>query len=151
MFLIFGFLFAVFAYTIIGLMAGFVTVLLNSWSLLFICVSLIFFLIVSGSGSVIGQYVIKSFKKVQKYTLVELEGLSIAVKNTIKYTIFSGIFCSVIFVVISLGHIGTPERLGPSIAISLTSITYSIAICCFVFLPTLAWAENKKNISKDDI
>ena len=103
------------------------------------------------SGSVIGQYVIKSFKKTQKYTLTELEGLSIALKNTIKFILFSGVFCFVTFAIISLGHIGAPEMLGPSIAICLTSLTYSIGICCFIFFPTLAWVENKINIFKNDL
>ena len=151
MFLIFGFLFMVFAYAVIGLVAGFISVLINPWSLLFIIVSMLFFLLISRSGNVIGQYIIKSFKKPQKYTLTELEGLSISLKNTIKFIIFSGLFCFITFAIISLGHIGAPEMLGPSIAICLTSLTYSIGICCFIFFPTLAWVENKINIFKKDL
>ena len=151
MLLIFGFLFTVFVYAVIGLTAGFISVLIDPWSLLFIIVSMLFFLFISKSGSVIGQYVIKSFKKVRKYTLTELEGLSIALKNTIKFTLFSGVFCFITFAVISLGHVGSPELLGPSIAICLTSLAYSFGICCFIFFPTLAWVENKINIFKNDL
>jgi len=50
MFLIFGFLFMVFAYAIIGLKAGFILVLINPWSLLFIIVSMLFFLLFQKAG-----------------------------------------------------------------------------------------------------
>jgi len=77
-----------------------------------------------------------------------LEGISVAIKNTIKFIFATGGFNCIAFAIISIGYIGAPEKLGPNLAISLTTLTYSIAICSFVFFPTQAWAENKINIFK---
>jgi len=151
MHLIFGFLFTVLIYAVIGLVAGFIGTLLNIWSMLLILGSLLFFLILSKSGKIIGKYIVTSFKKEQIYIVEELEILSVAVKNTIKYILFSGVFFALTFVIISLGHIGNPEMLGPSIAVSITSLIYSIAISCFVFFPVQAWAENKIFLLKKEV
>ena len=143
MLLIFGFLFTVFIYAVIGMVAGFLWVLLDPWALILIILPLVFFLFVSKSGKIIGEYITTSFKKDFSYSKSELERLISAIENTIKFILATGVFCFITFAVVSLGHIGAPERLGPSIAISLTSLTYSIAVSFFVFFPTQAWAKNK--------
>jgi flagellar motor component MotA len=43
----------------------------------------------------------------------------------------------------ALAHLGSPDNLGPNLAISLMTLMYSIVISFFVFFPTQAWAENK--------
>jgi len=145
MILILGFLFTVIIYAAINAVAGFIGVLLDPWSLLLILVSLIFFMVVTKSGAIIGKYISASFKKKYPYTLAELEGLAAALKNTIKVILGVGVFGFITFAVVSLGHIGAPERLGPSIATILTSLTYSAALSFFVFSPLQVWAENKIN------
>ena len=143
MLLILGFLFMVIIYAAIGTVAGFLGVLLDPWAFLLVVLPLTFFLFVTRSGKIIGKYIAASFKKEFSYTKTELEELVSATGNTIKFIIAAGIFSFITFAVVSLGHIGTPERLGPSIAISLTSLTYSIGISFFVFFPVQAWAKNK--------
>jgi flagellar motor component MotA len=141
MLLIFGFLFMVFILTVVGIVSQFFHTLINLPSFLLILVPLIFFLFISKSGSVIGKYFVASFKRGYVYT--KLEGLSVAIKNTVKFILATGGFNCITFAIISLGHMGNPERLGPNLAISLTSLIYSIAISYFVFFPVQAWAENK--------
>ena len=143
MLLIFGFLFMVFFFTIVGLLSQFFQTLINLPSALLILVPLLFFLFITKSGSVIGKYFVTSFKKDYTHTISELEGLSVAIKNTIKLVLATGGFNCITFAIISIGHIGTPERLGPNLAICLLSLIYSIAIGYFVFFPIQAWAENK--------
>jgi len=143
MLLIFGFLFMVFIYAAIGVAAGFLWVLLDLFALILVILPLTFFLFVSKSGKIIGKYITASFKQDFSYSKTELEGLISAIENTIKFVLASGIFGFITFAVVSFGYIGMPERLGPSIAISLTSLTYSIAISFFVFFPVQAWAKNK--------
>jgi len=145
MLLFLGFFFTVFAYVAIGMTAGFLGVLLDHFALILVVLPLAFFLLASKSGKIIGNYITASFKKDFPYTKTELEGLISAVENTIKFVLATGIFSFITFVIISLGYIGAPERLGPSIAISLTSLTYSISISFFVFFPVQAWAKNKIN------
>jgi len=148
MILLLGFLFLFFIFAIVGILSQSLEMLINLPSILLILVPLLFFLFTSKSGSIIGKYITTSFKRDYIHTQAELEGLSIAIKNTIKFILASGWFICIAFAIISLGYIGAPEKLGPNLAISLTTLTYSIAICYFVFFPTQAWAENKINIFK---
>jgi flagellar motor component MotA len=143
MLLIFGFLFMVFIFAIVGIVSQFFHTLINLPSALLILVPLIFFLFASKSGNVFGRYIKMRKKKGHLYSEAELTALSIAIKNTIKFTIAVGGFCFIVFGIICLGYLGSPERLGPNLAICLTSLTYSIAVSYFVFFPTQAWAENK--------
>jgi len=145
MLLIFGFLFLVIIYAVIGTAAGFLGILLDPFAFLLVIIPLFFFLFITKSGKIIGKYITASFKKDYSYEKTELEGLIFAIKNTVKFILATGVFGFIIFLVVSFGHIGVPERLGPSIAISLTSLTYSIAISFFVFFPVQAWAKNKIN------
>jgi flagellar motor component MotA len=148
MLLIFGFLFTVFIFTVVGIVSQFFHTLINLPSFLLILVPLIFFLFISKSGSVIGKYFVTSFKRNYAHTREELEGLSVSIKNTIKFILATGGFNCVTFAIISLGHMGNPERLGPNLAVCLTSLIYSIAISYFVFFPVQAWAENRINVLK---
>ena len=148
MFLLLGFLFMLFIFAIVGILSQSLEMLINLPSILLILVPLLFFLFTSKSGSIIGKYITTSFKRDYTHTKAELEGLSVAIKNTIKFIFATGGFICIVFAIISLGYIGAPERLGPNLAISLTTLAYSIAICYFVFFPTQAWAENKSNIFK---
>ena len=145
MLLVLGFLFMVFVYAAIGVIAGFLWVLLDPWALQLVILPLFFFLFITKSGKTIGKYITASFKKDFSYSRTELEALVSAVENTIKFVLATGVFGFITFAVVSLGHIGSPERLGPSIAISLTTLAYSIAISFFVFFPVQAWAKNKIN------
>ena len=90
-----------------------------------------------------------SFKKEHKYTRAELNGLSIAVKNTIKFVLAIGGFGFLFGLIASLAHIGTFERFGPNLAISLITLAYSITVSFFIFFPLQAWAENKANSMND--
>jgi hypothetical protein len=148
MLLIFGFLFMVFVFAVVGIVSQFFHTLFNLPSVLLFLVPLLFFLFASKTGSVIGKYFVTSFKRDYVHTRAELEGLSVAIKNTIKFILATGGFSCITFAIVCLGHIGAPERLGPNLAISLTSLIYSIAVSYFVFFPTQAWAENKINILK---
>jgi len=153
MILFLGFLFMLFFIAVIGVSAGSfaITMLINLPALLLILIPMLFFLLVSKSGKIISKYISTSFKKNNTYTKTELEQLSSAIKNTIKFILAAGGFCFIAFVVISLGYIGSPEQLGPNLANCLLSLTYAIAIGFFVFFPTLAWVENKINTIKNDV
>jgi flagellar motor component MotA len=111
---------------------------------LFLCLcSFSFF--ASKSGNIIGRYIVTSFKKGHVYIRAELESLSVSVKNTIKFILAVGGFGGLAGVIASLFYLGTPEKLGPNLAVSLITLTYSITISYFVFFPLQAWAENKIN------
>ena len=145
MILIIGFLFMVFVYSITGIISKFLFTLASPWSALIILVSFIFFILVTKSAGIIGRYIITSFKKNYAYTKNELESLSLALKNIIKFILAIGALNFFIWGIITLGYIGLPQRIGPSLVISLTSLTYSIAASFFIFFPAQVWAENKIN------
>jgi len=149
MILFLGILFTLFFFAIIETLSKSLTMIMNLPSALLILISLLFFLLVSKSGKIIGKYIFTSLKKNYAYTKTELEKISSAIKNTIKFILAAGVFCFMAFAVISLGYIGSPERLGPNLAICLTTLTYAIAVSFFVFFPIQAWAENKLNSIKN--
>jgi len=151
MILFLGFLFMLFFFAIIGLAGGLPGIFINIPAALLVLAPLVFFLFVTKSGKIISKYITTSFKKNNTYTKTELEQLSFAIKNTIKFILAAGGFCCIACMVISLGYIGSPEQLGPNLANSLLSFTYAIAIGFFVFFPVQAWAENKINTIKNDI
>jgi len=151
MILFLGFLFMIFFFAVCIVASKSNFMLINLPALVLILIPLFFFLFVSKSGKIIGKYISISFKKNYTYTKTELEKLSLAIKNTIKYTLAVGVFCFTAFTVTSLGFLGSPELLGPNLAMCLLSLTYSIAIGFFVFFPAFAWAENKlSNINNSD-
>jgi len=150
MLLLIGILFMIFFYAVagillVGIISGFIFTLVDLWSFLLILLPLLFFLIVSKSGKLICEYIKTSFMKNYIYTKNELQGLSKAIKNIIKFVLAVGGFNFVLFIINALANLGAPEYLGPYLAISLTSLTYSVAISFFVFFPVKAWAENKIN------
>ena len=150
MLLIFGFLFTLCIFAAAGIFSQFLQTLINLPSVLLILVPLLFFLITSKSGGILVSYFKASLKKGHIYTRIELAALSVALKNTVKFILAAGGFYFLTFGIICLGYLGTPNRLGPNLAISLTSLTYSIAISFFIFFPAHAWAENKLSALKDD-
>ncbi len=145
MLLIFGFLFIVFMFVAVSVVSEMLTFFIDLPSLLLIGIPLLFFLITSKSGSVIGKYIVMSFKKSHTYTRTELVTLSVSVKNTIRFILASGGFGFLAGMVACLANLGSLERLGPNLAVSLISLTYSITISFFVFFPIQAWADNKIN------
>jgi len=143
MFLIFGILFTILIFGVLIMFFHLAPVFINMPSLLFILVFLLFFMFISKSGKVILMYIKTSFKKEYAYTKTELECISLAMKNSIKYTLASGIFGCITFIIVALANLESKEVLGPALAMSLTSIVYSIAISYFIFFPTQVWADNK--------
>jgi len=153
MILFLGILFMLFFIAVLGVSAGSfaINMLINLPALLLTLIPMFFFLLVTKSGKIISKYISTSFKKNNTYTKTELEQLSSAIKNTIKFILAAGGFCFIACMVISLGFIGSPEQLGPNLANSLLSLTYAIAIGFFVFFPVQAWVENKINTIKNDV
>jgi len=145
MLIIFGFFVLLLMFFFIGELSGMLLALVDLPSAVLILIPLIFYLSVSKSGSIIGKYFKSSFTKAYVYTKDELESISAAMKNAIKFTLAMGGFCFIASVIASLGYLGTPEQFGSNLAVSLCTVLYSTAISFFVFFPTQAWAENKMN------
>jgi flagellar motor component MotA len=145
MLLIFGFLFMVFILAAVGILSQMPTFFIDMPSILLIVIPLIFFLLASKSGNIIGRYIVTSFKKGHVYTKAELESLSAAVKNTIKFILAVGGFGFLAGLIACLADVRALERIGPNLAVSLITLTYSITVSFFVFFPLQAWAENKIN------
>jgi len=150
MFLCIGFLFMSFILAIVSILSNAGTIFIDMPSATLILVCLIFYCLVSKSGKIIGNYIKTSFKKEYIYTATELASLSVALKNTIKFTLAVGGFGFMIGLVATLYYLGSPDNLAPNLAVSLITLTYSIMISCFVFFPVQAWAENKIAALKDD-
>jgi len=149
MLLIFGTLFMIFIFVAVGILSQMLAFFIDLPSILLIIIPLLFFLITSKSGNNIGKYVALSFKKNHTYSRAELEGIAISVKNTIRFILAVGGFGFLFGLIASLAHLGSLERFGPNLAISLMTLTYSITISFFVFFPLQAWAENKINSTNE--
>jgi flagellar motor component MotA len=134
----------------VSIYTGMGTSLIDLPSASLVIVSLLFSFFTSKSGKIFGTYIKTSFKKEHSYTPTELAALSAAAKNTIKFILAAGGFFSCAGLVAVLCHLGALDKLGPALAVSLITLTYSIAVSCFVFFPVQAWAENKVNILKDN-
>ena len=145
MLLIFGTLFMIFMFVAVGILSQMLTFFLDLPSILLIIIPLVFFLIASKNGNNICKYIVASFKKNHLYTRTELEGIAISAKNTIRFIMGAGGFGFLFGLIASLAHLGSLDRFGPNLAISLMTLTYSISISYFVFFPLQAWAENKIN------
>jgi flagellar motor component MotA len=146
MLIIIGFLFMVLILAGVGGLAQSLLMLLDVPSALLTLICLLFFLLTSKSGSVIGRYIKSSFKKNYVYTKTELEGLSTAAKTTVWFILGTGGFGFVTGVIGSLANLRDRELLGPNLAISLITVLYSIMVSFFIFFPVQAWAENKINL-----
>jgi len=150
MILFVGFLFMLFIFAVLGILMGALSMIIDMPSILLIVVSLLFFMFASKSGSIIRKYIAASFKKDHAYTRTELAGLSIAIKNTIKFILATGGVGFFIGIIACLINLEDKQFIGPNLAISLLTVLYSITISYFVFFPTQAWADNKINMMKDD-
>jgi len=149
MLLIIGFLFMILILVIVGILSVMPTVFIDLPSALLILVPLCYFFFTSKSGKILGKYIKTSFKKEYTYLGTELETLSVAVKNTTKFILAVGGFGFMTGLIATLASLGSPGNLAPNIAVSLITLTYSIMIVCFVFLPVQAWAEIKITTLKD--
>jgi hypothetical protein len=150
MLLIIGFLFMVLILAVFGIFSGMAAVFLDLPSILFVLVPLLFFFLTSKSGRILGRYIKTSFKKEYTYIGTELTALSVAIKYAIKFALALGGFGFLAGGIAALGYLGSPDRLGPILAVSLLTLTYSIMIICFVFIPVQAWAEIKITTLKDE-
>ena len=140
-----------FIFVSVGMLSGVLPVqIIDLPSALIVIVPLIFFLISSRSGSVIGRYIKTSFTREYTYTESELDGLSTAIRNTIRFILGTCGVGFVLGIIACLINLENKEYLGPNLAVSLITVLYSIAICFFIFFPTQAWAENKLASLKDD-
>ena len=151
MLLIVGFLFMVFFFVGLSLILGMLLIhIVDTPMALIIIVPLIFFLILTKSGSVIGRYIKTSFIKEHTYTGSELTGIILAVKNTIKFILGTSGVGFLFGVIAMLRNLENREYLGPNFAVALFTVLYSISISFIVFFPTQAWAENKLAALKGD-
>jgi flagellar motor component MotA len=127
----------------VGIFTGMAAVFIDLPSVLLVLVPLFFFLFTSKSGKVLGRYIKTSFKKESSYIGTELKTLSVALKHAIKFTAALGGFGFLAGGIAALGYLGAKESLGPILALSLITLTYSVMIICFVFIPVQAWADIK--------
>jgi len=148
MLIIIGFLFSVLISVLVALMTlGSPSALafIDVPSALLTLIFLFFFLFTSKSGSIIGRYIKSSFKKNYVYTRTELICLSVAAKNTVKFTLATGGFGFLTGLIACLKNLEDKSMLGPNIAVSLMTVFYSIIMSYLIFSPVQAWAENKLN------
>ena len=145
MLFVLGFIFMVLFFAFIGIFSGAAAIFIDFPSAILILAAVIFFLLTTKSGKVLGGYFKSSFKKDHSYTRAELESISAAVKNTVKFILAAGFFGFLAGLIAALAYVGAPEKIGPNLAISLLSITYAISTGFFVFFPAQAWAENRLN------
>jgi len=149
MLLIIGVLFMILVLAVVGIFTGMAAVFIDLPSVLLVLVPLLFFFLTSKSGKIFGRYIKTSFKKKYTYIGTELKALSVAIKYAIKFTLALGGFGFLAGGIAALGYLGAKERLGPILALSLLTLTYSIMIICFVFIPVQAWTEIKITTLKD--
>ena len=149
MLLIIGFLFMILVLAIVGIFTGMAAVFIDLPSALLVLVPLLFFFFTSKSGKVLGKYIKTSFKKEYTYIGNELNTLSVAIKHAVKFILALGGFGFLAGGIAALGYLGSPERLGPILALSLLTLTYSIMLVCFVFIPVQAWVEIKISTLKE--
>ena len=152
MLMIIGFLFSVFITLAMSIMTGMFSprtghgsLLIDLPSAFLMFVFWLFFFFTSKSGSIIGRYIKSSFKKSYNYTKAELVSLSVAVKNTVKFTLATGGFGFLTGVIASLMYLENRDMLGPNLAVSLFTVLHSITASYLIFFPVQAWAENKIN------
>jgi len=137
-----GTLFMILLFIVSGLVSGMGVFFIDIIFIVFILVSLAVFMWLSASGKVITQYIKTSLQKDHSYSTTELNKIATACKSTIRFTIGLGFIWFMFGIVQTLGNIGTPEVIGITVAMSLISLLYSLAISFLVFCPLQAWAEN---------
>jgi len=143
MLLIIGILFMVFIMVCVSLLTRVGGVYADMPSFLFVLIPLLFFFFVTKSGKILCKYIKTSFKREHVYTETELTSLSTALKNTIKFLSFICGFGFFTGIIATLAFLGSPETIGPNVAVALLTVLYPLLISGFVFFPVQAWAENK--------
>jgi len=92
---------------------------------------------------------IKAFSVgIRPYTLLELKNIIGAVGAAQKLTVYGALFAIIISGVLVIGQLGTPEKLGPNLAVCFLSGFYAV-ILEFFLLPLRLNAERKMNEEMD--
>ena len=91
----------------------------------------------------------KSFSVgIKKYTLLELKNIKEAVAAAQKLTIFGALLAIITSAVIVLGKLGSPETLGPNLAVCCLAGFYAVIIEFFL-MPLSLNTERKMNEEMD--
>ena len=147
MILFIGLLFLVIFTLLIGTLSGMVYALLDLASIIIVLAPLIFFLAVTKSDRIITGYIKSSFKKNYEYGIAELDSISMAARHSVRITLATGCFGFLIGIIGMLMGLDDPQSLGPTLAVALLIMLFSIGIGFFVMFPLHVWAENRKQAS----
>ncbi|WP_026662341.1 hypothetical protein [Butyrivibrio proteoclasticus] len=85
---------------------------------------------------------------IKDFSLLELKNIIEAVDAAQKLTVFGALFAIIISGVLLLGHLDTPETIGPNLAVCFLSGLYAVIIEFFL-LPLRLNAERKMNEEMD--
>ena len=85
---------------------------------------------------------------IKKYTLLELKNIKEAVAAAQKLTIFGALLAIITSAVIVLGKLGSPETLGPNLAVCCLAGFYAVIIEFFL-MPLSLNTERKMNEEMD--
>lgn len=85
---------------------------------------------------------------IKDFSLLELKNIIEAVDAAQKLTVFGALFAIIISGVLLLGHLDTPETIGPNLAVCFLSGFYAVIIEFFL-LPLRLNAERKMNEEMD--
>ena len=85
---------------------------------------------------------------IKKYTLLELKNIKEAVAAAQKLTIFGALLAIITSAVIVLGKLGSPETLGPNLAVCCLAGFYAVIIDFFL-MPLSLNTERKMNEEMD--
>ena len=85
---------------------------------------------------------------IKDFGLLELKNIIEAVDAAQKLTVFGALFAIIISGVLLLGHLDTPETIGPNLAVCFLSGLYAVIIEFFL-LPLRLNAERKMNEEMD--
>lgn len=85
---------------------------------------------------------------IKDFSLLELKNIIEAVDAAQKLTVFGALFAIIISGVLLLGHLDTPETIGPNLAVCFLAGLYAVIIEFFL-LPLRLNAERKMNEEMD--
>ncbi len=85
---------------------------------------------------------------IKDFSLLELKNIIEAVDAAQKLTVFGALFAIIISGILLLGHLDTPETIGPNLAVCFLSGLYAVIIEFFL-LPLRLNAERKMNEEMD--
>lgn len=85
---------------------------------------------------------------IKKYTLLELKNIKEAIVAAQRLTIFGALLAIIISAVIVLGKLGSPETLGPNLAVAFMAGLYAVIIEFFL-MPLSLNTERKMNEEMD--